>query len=109
MSSKPCKFYQRGLCKRGQECRFTHSNEMKLFECKWCLFGQCKYGDSCIFKPIKTEQHVIKCDAEHSIKYDDECPHCEIGNCSYGRSPNCDDLYDCYRGHCLYCDHSPRF
>jgi len=66
--------------------------------CKVLSEGQTqKYDDKCKFD--QNENLSLK------TIISGDCFYCDMGNCSYGSSANCEDLYDCYRGHCLYCDH----
>ena len=43
---KICKFYVKGNCKDGNECKFEHEDGI----CKFHFFGTCKNGDECEFK-----------------------------------------------------------
>lgn len=53
MVSQPCKFYQEGDCKKGNNCNFLHemptSNQKKRDICKFYLQGFCGKGDHCNF------------------------------------------------------------
>ena len=53
MVSQPCKFYQEGDCKKGNNCNFLHemptSNQRKRDICKFYLQGFCGKGDHCNF------------------------------------------------------------
>ena len=50
---KPCIFYNRGSCKNGDECPFTHikSKPTKQKPCQyWEENGTCKFGDKCYYE-----------------------------------------------------------
>lgn len=50
--SSVCKFFRKGKCKYGDECRFIHNNhveEKTSSACKFFVRGNCKYGDGCRF------------------------------------------------------------
>lgn len=45
-----CKFFAKGMCKRGDSCFFSHTDHAKQELCKffWTLEG-CRYGEECLF------------------------------------------------------------
>jgi hypothetical protein len=50
--SSICKFFLKGKCKYGDECRFIHNNpveEKTSSACKFFVRGNCKYGYGCRF------------------------------------------------------------
>lgn len=43
VQGKICKFYMEGECKKGDNCRFKHDDNL----CKHYFKGQCKFGENC--------------------------------------------------------------
>ena len=78
-----CKFYNRGICKYGDNCNFLHGksdpflqaekDKLKHILCRnYENQGSCKYGDKCIYK--HQEKSYIKCliceiDTKHLSKH----------------------------------------
>eukprot|EP00795_Rhopilema_esculentum_P005978 gene5978-11340_t len=65
--SKLCKFYQRGHCKFGSQCRFLHAygedRQQPMDTCSFFLKGNCRYGANCHFMhPGYKEIHQIQVD-----------------------------------------------
>ena len=66
----PCKYYLRGYCKNGQNCRYRHNSEkrnekrrkldtkFKTAHCTFYLGGYCKKQENCIYihDPIKLRE-----------------------------------------------------
>ncbi|KAF2772151.1 hypothetical protein EJ03DRAFT_214397 [Teratosphaeria nubilosa] len=71
-----CKHYQRGLCKKGVQCEFAHTFNLRdERECKeYSKYGICPQGDDC------TYLHV----APNSRLRDPPCPHYTRGFCPLG-------------------------
>ncbi|KAH9815653.1 zinc finger protein C-x8-C-x5-C-x3-H type (and similar) [Teratosphaeria destructans] len=71
-----CKHYQRGLCKKGDQCEFAHTFNLRdERECKeYSKYGICPQGDDC------TYLHV----APNSRLRDPPCPHYTRGFCPLG-------------------------
>lgn len=74
LTSLICKHFLRGLCKKGENCEFLHSfNLRKMPECNyWQRHQTCPAGDDCAY------QHT-----DPSFKRP-TCPHYERGFCPLG-------------------------
>lgn len=48
--SKPCEFYRKGVCKKGDECTYRHNFELKVLDkiCKFHLSNSC-YKQNCLY------------------------------------------------------------
>mmetsp|Transcript_1199 Transcript_1199/g.1866 ORF Transcript_1199/g.1866 Transcript_1199/m.1866 type:complete len:633 (+) Transcript_1199:29-1927(+) len=60
--TRPCKFYIKGKCKRGQQCTFVHVKKEpppELFRTRMCTAfqqtGFCENGDACAFAHTQSE------------------------------------------------------
>ncbi|KAF7228765.1 putative E3 ubiquitin-protein ligase makorin-1 [Nothobranchius furzeri] len=57
-----CRYFMHGLCKEGENCRYSHdlsSSKPAAMICKFFQKGNCVFGDRCRFehsKPIKEEE-----------------------------------------------------
>ncbi|MEQ2284759.1 E3 ubiquitin-protein ligase makorin-1 [Ameca splendens] len=57
-----CRYFMHGLCKEGDNCRYSHdlsSSKPAAMTCKFFQKGNCVFGDRCRFehsKPIKKEE-----------------------------------------------------
>jgi hypothetical protein len=49
--SRPCIFFQRGRCNKGDQCTFLHVNDstIKPPTCQFFLKGQCHKGEQCVY------------------------------------------------------------
>jgi hypothetical protein len=74
--SKECEFYRKGICKKGNECTFSHAFELKTLDkvCKFFVTGSC-YKENCLFShdlgmyPCKFLHVSGKCDNMTGCKY----------------------------------------
>ena len=74
--SKPCEFYRKGICKKGEECTYSHAFELKTLDkvCKFFITGSC-YKENCLFShdlglyPCKFLHVSGKCDNMTTCKY----------------------------------------
>uniref|UniRef100_A0A3P8PTP3 RING-type E3 ubiquitin transferase n=1 Tax=Astatotilapia calliptera TaxID=8154 RepID=A0A3P8PTP3_ASTCA len=57
-----CRYFMHGLCKEGENCRYSHdltSSKPASMICKFFQKGNCAFGDRCRFehsKPVKNEE-----------------------------------------------------
>ncbi|KAK4949191.1 Cleavage and polyadenylation specificity factor subunit 4, partial [Elasticomyces elasticus] len=74
-----CKHYLRGLCKKGDQCDFAHTYDVRAYpECKdWNRNWSCANGDDCMYEhlPIDSPSRLPA------------CPHYARGFCPLG--PHC--------------------
>lgn len=96
--SVPCKFHQKGLCRNGSSCSFSHSassverpevaakvrtlgptnvSERSSTSCHYFLEGRCMKGDKC---PRRHEGQ------EQSVRDSGRCLFFLQGNCSFGNT-----------------------
>ncbi|KAJ2995892.1 hypothetical protein HDV02_000344 [Globomyces sp. JEL0801] len=49
--TKPCRFFSKGTCNKGDACRFSHQQPNKtILNCgNLIVYGKCEYGSNCIY------------------------------------------------------------
>jgi hypothetical protein len=59
-----CKHYQRGLCKKGDQCEFAHTFDLRgERECKeFSRFGLCPQGDECTYMNVMKSSALLTID-----------------------------------------------
>lgn len=55
-----CKHYQRGLCKKGKQCEFAHTFDLRgERECKeYSRFGICPQGEECMLYLLSINLYI---------------------------------------------------
>ena len=74
--SRPCEFYKKGVCRKGNDCTYSHDFEVKTIEkiCKFHMTNSC-YKQNCLFShdlgiyPCKFLYIGGKCDNGTECKY----------------------------------------
>ncbi|KAF9485618.1 hypothetical protein BDN70DRAFT_533975 [Pholiota conissans] len=61
----PCRFYNKGECRRGTECKFSHAPDAKSIRdelgrnvCVHSLLGDCAFGTQCVYSHSQTHLPV---------------------------------------------------
>lgn len=112
-----CKHYQRGLCKKGDQCEFAHTFNLRdERECKeFSRYGICPQGEDCTYLHVSPTSRLREpacphytrgfcplgpyCSLRH-IKHPTLCPFYLAGFCPNGRShpPGPDKIIECAFG-----------
>ncbi|CAK4031857.1 mRNA 3 -end-processing yth-1 [Lecanosticta acicola] len=112
-----CKHYQRGLCKKAENCEFAHTFNLRdERECKeFSRYGICPQGDDCTYLHIPPTSELRRqacphyargfcplgpdCGLRH-VKHPHLCPFYLAGFCPNGRAhpPDSDKVVSCEHG-----------
>jgi len=46
---EPCRYYEKGLCRNGEKCKFWHNPAIASIPCKHFTAGNCRNGDECAY------------------------------------------------------------
>ena len=117
ISNLICKHYQRGLCKKAEQCEFAHTFNLRdERECKeYSRYGMCPQGDDCTYLHISPESRLREAACPHytrgfcplgpycsmrHIKHKTPCPFYLAGFCPNGRAhpPGPDKVVSCRFG-----------
>ncbi|KAJ6621345.1 hypothetical protein B0H10DRAFT_1648007, partial [Mycena sp. CBHHK59/15] len=93
-----CKFFVRGMCSKGYQCRFRHDQiypeslesqvtPLTMKPCKYFVEGACTMGDSCLF----SHDIVVQSQGRWQTRRDyprtaSACRYFAQGNCRKGGS-----------------------
>jgi len=86
-----CTYWLRGLCQKGEDCKFLHEYDLsKMPICQfWSKYGDCTNGEKCQFRHISPEDERKECEWYNrgNCKWGSQCYHKHV------RKKLCENYY----------------
>ena len=79
-----CRFFQKGTCKNGIACTFSHAAQL----CAFFKNGTCRFGAACKYvhdnTNVTTITNVTNVTNTNKETHDTVCKHFQTGECKFG-------------------------